>query len=241
MTGRAMGFFDLMSVGPGGWGRAMIGAALMTLAVSLTAMLIGALAGACVAAAKLSASRAWRNAGEAYTTVLRGVPDLLVIYLIYFGGSTLVSRVGQMFGVEGFVGLPSFLAGALAVGLVSAAYQAEVFRGAFLTVPKGQIEAAKAVGMGGALRFRRIIVPLVLRFALPGLGNVWQLALKESALVSVTGLVELLRMSQIGAGSTRQPFSFYIAAGALYLVLTTASSAVFRRAEAGAMRSTRRL
>jgi octopine/nopaline transport system permease protein len=236
-----MSYLELMGFGSTGWGRAMVAATAMTLAVSLTALIIGAVLGSLVAAAKLSASRGWRRAGETYTTVLRGVPDLLVIYLIYFGGSTIVSRIGQAFGQEGFIGLPSFLAGALAVGLVSAAYQAEVYRGAFLTVPKGQIEAAKAVGMGRFLRFRRVIVPLVLRFALPGLGNVWQLALKESALVSVTGLVELLRMSQIGAGSTRQPFAFYLTAGALYLVLTTVSSAVFRRAEAGALKGTRRL
>ena len=210
----------------------------MTLAVASTAMAVGALVGAGIAAAKLSRRRALRAVGEAYTTVLRGVPDLLVIYLIYFGGSTVVTAAANGLGFEGFVGMPSFVAGSLAVGLVSAAYQAEVFRGGTLAVPHGQIEAAKAAGMPTALRFRRILVPQVLRTALPGLGNVWQLALKESALVSVTGLVELLRMSQIGAGSTRQPFAFYIAAGVLYLVLTTASGAVFRHAEAGVRRTT---
>ena len=236
-----MTYLDLMSLGPGGWGRAMLGATVTTLLVSLTALLIGALIGGWIAAAKLSRHRWLRGLGEGYTTVLRGVPDLLVIYLVYFGGSSIVSALAGAVGAEGFVGMPSFVAGALAVGLVSAAYQAEVYRGAFLTVPRGQIEAAKVCGMGRVLRFRRIVAPLTLRFALPGLGNVWQLALKESALVSVTGLVELLRMSQIGAGSTRQPFAFYIAAGMLYLVLTTLSSALFRQAEAGAARSTRRL
>jgi octopine/nopaline transport system permease protein len=236
-----MNYIDLMGFGQVGWGRAMLAAAAMTLAVSLAAMAIGGLIGVLIAAAKLSRSRAWRAFGEGYTTVLRGVPDLLVIYLVYFGGSTIVSSIGAALGQEGFIGLPSFLAGSLAVGLVSGAYQAEVYRGAYRSVPIGQIEAAKACGMGRLLRFRHIVVPLVLRFALPGLGNIWQLALKESALVSVTGLVELLRMSQIGAGSTRQPFAFYLTAGALYLVLTTVSSAVFRRAEAVTMRGTRRL
>ena len=231
----------LFGFGPTGWGAAMLRAAGMTLAVTVSCMMIGAAIGVAVAAAKLSTSRGLRAAGDAYTTVLRGVPELLVIYLVYFGGSAIVTRIGTALGTDGFLGLPSFLAGSLACGLTSGAYQAEVYRGAALAVPRGQIEAALALGMGPALRFRRILAPQILRIALPGLGNVWQLALKESALVSVTGLVELLRQSQIGAGSTHQPFSFYIAAGALYLALTTGSTLLFGRAEWRLTRSTRRL
>ena len=231
----------LFGFGPTGWGAALLRATLVTLAVAVSAFVLGAVLGTGVAAAKLSTSRLLRAAGEAYTTVLRGVPDLLVIYLVYFGGSAIVTRLGQVLGFEGFLGLPSFLAGALACGLVSAAYQAEVFRGAALAVPRGQVEAARALGMDGALRFRRILAPQIVALALPGLGNVWQLALKESALVSVTGLVELLRQSQIGAGSTHQPFSFYIAAGVLYLVLTTGSTLLFGRAEWRMARPLRRL
>ena len=226
-----MGDLALFGFGPAGWGAAMLRATLVSLAVAVSAFLIGAALGSVIAAAKLSSRRALRAAGDAYTTVLRGVPDLLVIYLVYFGGSAVVTRIGTAMGVDGFLGLPSFLAGALACGLVSAAYQAEVFRGAVLAMPRGQMEAARALGMDGPLRFRRILAPQVLTLALPGLGNVWQLALKESALVSVTGLVELLRQSQIGAGSTRQPFAFYMAAGALYLGLTTVSTLLFGRAE----------
>jgi octopine/nopaline transport system permease protein len=143
-------------------------------------------------------------------------------------------------GYSGFLGVPSFLAGALAVGVISGAYQAEVFRGAFLAVAKGEIEAARAVGMGRWLMFRRIIAPQVLRFALPGLGNLWQVALKDSSLISVTGLAELMRVSQVASGSTRQPFTFYLAGGALYLVLTVFSTRVFDRAEAHATRGLRR-
>lgn len=236
-----MSYLALMGFGPTGWGRAMLAATLMTLAVAVTAVVIGAVFGALVAAAKLSRRKSLRAAGDLYTTVLRGVPDLLVIYLIYFGGSSIVTHLGHALGLEGFLGMPSFLAGALAVGLVSGAYQAEVFRGACLAVPPGQIEAARALGMATALRFRRILVPQVLTLALPGLGNIWQLALKESALISVTGLVELLRMSQIGAGSTRQPFAFYMTAGALYLVLTSVSTVLFNRAEFRMTRSLRRI
>jgi octopine/nopaline transport system permease protein len=136
-----------------------------------------------------------------------------------------------MFGAQGFIGLPAFLAGAIGVGLISASYQAEVFRGSFLAVAAGEIEAARAIGMPQLLRFRRIVVPQVLRFALPGLGNVWQLSLKDSALVSVTGLAELMRQSQVAAGSTHLYFTFYIAGGCLYLVLTTLSDRVFGAAE----------
>ena len=110
------------------------------------------------------------------------------------------------------------LAGALAVGVISGSYQAEVFRAAYLAIAKGELEAAVSVGMNRWLMFRRIIAPQVLRFALPGLGNLWQVALKDSSLISVTGLTELMRVSQIGAGSTHQPFAFYLGGMALYLV-----------------------
>ncbi len=113
-------------------------------------------------------------------------------------------------GYEGFVGVPSFLAGSLAVGVISGSYQAEVFRAAYLAIARGELEAAVSVGMDRLLMFRRIIAPQVLRFALPGLGNLWQVALKDSSLISVTGLTELMRVSQIGAGSTHQPFVFYL-------------------------------
>ena len=136
--------------------------------------------------------------------------------------------------------MPAFAAGALAVGVISGSYQAEVFRGAFLAIAKGELEAARAVGMGRWLMFRRIIAPQVLRFALPGLGNLWQVALKDSSLISVTGLAELMRTSQVAAGSTHQPFTFYVAGGALYLVLTSFSDRVFEFAEARATRGMRR-
>jgi octopine/nopaline transport system permease protein len=140
-------------------------------------------------------------------------------------------------GYEGFFGLPSFLAGALAVGIISGAYQAEVFRGAYLAISKGELEAASAIGMHRGLRFRRIIIPQVLRLAIPGLGNVWQLSLKDSALISVTGLAELMRTSQVAAGSTRQYFLFFIVGGILYLILTSLSDRVFNGAERRANRS----
>ena len=136
--------------------------------------------------------------------------------------------------------MPAFAAGALAVGVISGAYQAEVFRAAYLAIARGELEAAVSVGMNRALMARRIIVPQVLRFALPGLGNLWQVALKDSSLISVTGLTELMRVSQVGAGSTHRPFAFYLGGAALYLVMTVATTRFFDVAEARATRGMRR-
>jgi len=228
---------ELLGFGQNGWGALLLVATLMTLAVTATALLIGAVLGTVVAIAKLSGNLLLVSLGNIYTTVFRGVPELLIIYLIYFGGSSAITAVGQWMGYEGFLGLPSFAAGALAVGIISGSYQAEVYRGAYLAIAKGELEAASAIGMNRMLRLRRVVMPQVLRFAIPGLGNVWQLTLKDSALISVTGLAELMRTSQVAAGSTRQYFLFYIVGGILYLVLTSLSDRLFNRAERRANRS----
>ncbi|MFS2174589.1 ABC transporter permease [Rhizobium pisi] len=232
-----MASLELLGFGSTGWGALLILATLMTLAVTATALAIGAVLGALVAFAKLSGNPFLVTLGNVYTTVFRGVPELLIIYLIYFGGSSAITSIGTAMGYEGFLGLPSFAAGALAVGIISGAYQAEVFRGAYLAISKGELEAASAIGMHRGLRFRRIIMPQVLRYAIPGLGNVWQLSLKDSALISVTGLAELMRTSQVAAGSTRQYFLFFIAGGCLYLILTSLSDRIFNGAERRANRS----
>jgi octopine/nopaline transport system permease protein len=232
-----MASLQLLGFGSNGWGALLLVATLMTLAVTATALAIGAVLGAIIAFAKLSGSLVLKTLGNIYTTVFRGVPELLIIYLIYFGGSSAVTSIGKWLGYESFLGLPSFAAGALAVGIISGAYQAEVFRGAYLAISKGELEAASAIGMHRGLRLRRIIIPQVFRFAIPGLGNVWQLSLKDSALISVTGLAELMRTSQVAAGSTRQYFLFFIAGGILYLVLTSLSDRIFNKAERRANRS----
>jgi len=231
---------EIMGFNPGGWGADMLAAAGMTLAVAAAGFLSGIVLGFAGAAAKLSRFRVLRLLADAYTTLFRGVPDLLIIYLFYFGSSSLIGSVAGAFGARGFVGAPAFLTGSVALGVVSGAYETEVFRGACLALHKGEVEAARAIGMGPFLAFRRIILPQAARFALPGLDNVWQLVLKQSALISVIGLVELMRQAQVGAGSTRQPFTFYLAAGALYLLITSLSSLVFHRAERRAARGIRR-
>ncbi|EYR84345.1 amine acid ABC transporter, permease protein His/Glu/Gln/Arg/opine family [Shinella sp. DD12] len=231
---------DLVSFGPNGWGQALAAGATMTILIALAGFFIGGLIGTAGAWAKISGGPAVRFAAETYTTVLRGIPDLLVIYLFYFGGSAVVSAVGRLFGAEGFVSFPGFLAGALAVGVTSGAQQTEVFRGAFRAVHPGELEAATACGMGRALKFRRVVAPLTLRHALPGLGNVWQVVLKESALVSVTGVVELLRQAQIGAGSTSLPFDFYLIAALIYLAISTLSGFLLHTSERRFSRGVRR-
>lgn len=235
-----MNLFQLLGFGADGWGEILLTSALMTVIVTLISLAIGSVFGSLVAWAKLSKNLLARVVGDTYTTVLRGVPELLVIYLIYFGGSSLVTFVGQYFGGEGFFGLPPFIAGAFAVGVISGSYQAEVYRGAYLAVSRGEIEAARAMGMPRKKLFFRIVVPQVLRFALPGLGNVWQMTLKDSALISVTGLAELMRTSQVAAGSTHQYFLFYVVGGALYLVMTSFSNRIFNAAEARVSKSSRR-
>ena len=232
-----MATLELIGFGSTGWGAFLLLGTLLTLSVTATALAIGAVLGALIAAAKLSGNFVLVTIGHVYTTVFRGVPELLIIYLIYFGGSSAITAIGQSMGYEGFLGLPSFAAGALAVGIISGAYQAEVYRGAYNSISKGELEAASAIGMHRGLRFRRIIIPQVLRLAIPGLGNVWQLSLKDSALISVTGLAELMRSSQVAAGSTRQYFLFYIVGGSLYLILTSLSDRVFNGAERKANRS----
>jgi octopine/nopaline transport system permease protein len=233
-------YVALVGFGETGWGALLLSAAVMTLGVSVCGFLMGTILGSVITFMQLSRYMVLRRMADGYTTLLRGVPDLLVIYLFYFGGSAFLGYIGSLIGYHGFIGMPAFLTGTLALGVVSAAYQSEVFRGAFKSVAGGELEAASAVGMRPWPKFRRIIAPLVLRYAIPGLGNTWQLVLKESALISVTGLVELLRQSQIAAGSTRRPFEFYLTVLVLYLVITWASSIVFRHLETITLRGTRR-
>ena len=231
---------ELLSFGPGGWGGQLLSGTAMTVAVSLSSFALGILFGSAGAAAKLSRSLVLNGVAEVYTTVVRGVPELLVIYLLFFGGGSMAMAVASVFGYQGYVELNAFTVGVLSVGLISGAYSTEVIRGAVQAVPMGQIEAARACGMSRWLILRRILVPQTLRYALPGLGNVWQLTLKDTALISVTALAEIMRVAHVAAGSTRQPFLFYSTAAVLYLVLTTVSTAAFERAERYASRGVRR-
>jgi octopine/nopaline transport system permease protein len=230
----------IFGFGEGGWGLALLEGALMTLLVSAVGLLVGGVIGGLVAWARLSGHRVAGAVGRSYAALFRGLPELLIVYLVYFGTSTLLTASAQAVGYQGFVGVPAFAAGALAVGVISGAYQAEVYRSAYIAIVKGELEAAVSVGMNRVLMFRRIILPQVLRFALPGLGNLWQVALKDSSLISVTGLTELMRVTQVGGGSTHQRFAFYLGGGALYLAMTLITTRIFDVAEARATRGMRR-
>ncbi|MBZ0261863.1 MAG: ABC transporter permease subunit [Hyphomicrobiales bacterium] len=212
----------------------------MTILVSATALSIGSVIGGLICWAKLSQNFVLRALAQSYLAIFRGLPELLIIYFVYFGSSALLTSAAGALGHSGFVGFPPFFAGAIAVGIISGAYQAEVFRAAYLSIAKGELEAAVSIGMHRALMFRRVILPQVLRFALPALGNLWQFALKDASLISVTGLVELIRTSQVASGSTHQPFIFFGAAALIYLVITSISDFAFGKAEAVTSRGLRR-
>ncbi|RJQ50033.1 MAG: ABC transporter permease [Desulfobacteraceae bacterium] len=231
---------DLLAFGNTGWGDEMARAALTTLSVAVCAFALALMIGAAGAAAKLSRWRPVRFLCDIYTTVARGVPELLIIYLFFFGGSSALMFAARIFSYHGYIELDAFATGVAAIALINGAYQTEVFRGAALAVPRGQIEAALAVGMSDGTLFRRILVPQVLRLALPGLGNCWLSALKETALVSVIGLIEIMRQAHVASGSSQMPFLFYMVAACLFLFLTSFSGYGFRRAERWAGRGIRR-
>lgn len=221
----------LLGFGPSGWGRPLLAATGMTLALSTSGFMLSVVIGFLLSAARLSTSRSLITLSRLYTTVVRGVPELLILYLLFFGGSALIGALAKTMTGGGFLAAPAFLTGVLALGLVAASFTAEVLRGAWLALDTGQSDAAAALGMRWLVSVRTVLLPQVMRLALPGLGNVWQLVLKESALVSLTGLTELMRQSAVASNATDRPFTFYVAAASLYLAITTAAAVLFRRAE----------
>jgi len=231
--------FELLILGDNGWGDELIFASLMTILVSLSSMFLGLLIAIFIASAKIRNKVIFKFISNFYTTIIRGIPELLIIYLLFFGGSAGVMFVAKIFGYGGYIELNAFMMGTIAIGCISAAYSSEVFRGAYYSVDKGQIEAAKALGMSQFSCFLKILAPQIIRYAIPGLGNVWQITLKDTALISVTGLVEIMRQASVAARSEHSPFTFYLAAAILYLILTTFSSKVFDRIELQTKKSER--
>ncbi len=222
---------ELLAFGKTGWGDELFYATLMTLAVSITAMLIGFLFALIFTPLKLSKHKSLNLIGNFYTTIIRGVPELLVIYLFFFGGSGAIMFVASMFGYNDYIEINAFMTGAFAIGIISGAYSTEVFRGAILSIDKGQFEASKVLGIKKHIQFYKVVLPQMLRLAIPNLSNVWQITLKDTSLISVTGLVEIMRQSYIAAGSTRDPLFFYSFAAVLYLLLTFFSMKLINRLE----------
>ena len=222
---------ELLAFGKTGWGDELFIATLMTIAVSITAMLIGFLFALIFTPLKLSKNKILNFIGNSYTTVIRGVPELLVIYLFFFGGSGAVMFVASMFGYNDYIEINAFITGSCAIGIISGAYSTEVFRGAIQSIDKGQFEASKVLGIKKNIQFYKVVLPQMLRLAIPNLSNVWQITLKDTSLISVTGLVEIMRQSYIAAGSTRDPLFFYSFAAVLYLLLTYFSMKLINRLE----------
>jgi polar amino acid transport system permease protein len=228
--------FDLYGFGP-----ALLAGTLMTIKLALSALCLGLVLGLLGALAKTSANKPLQWLGGTYSTLVRGIPELLWVLLIYFGTVNLMRSIGEAIGVPGLE-LNAFAAGTIALGLCFGSYATEVFRGAILAIPRGHREAGQALGLSKGRTFWRIILPQMWRIALPGLGNLFMILMKDTALVSVIGLEELMRRSQIAVTSSKEPFTFFLVAAFMYLGLTviamTAMYFVERRASRGFVRST---
>ena len=209
-----------------GYGPSLLEGALLTLGVALASLLIAFGLGLAGALASLSRSRVLRTVAGTYTTVIRGVPDLVLMLLVFYGGQMAVNAMGERLGWD-YVDIDPFIAGVLTIGFVFGAYLAEVLRGAFLAVPSGQREAALAFGMTPGQVLRRVVGPQMLRHALPGLSNNWLVMIKSTSIVSVIGLSDMMSRAGQAAGATREPFVFYLAAAGMYLLFTTVSELGF--------------
>jgi polar amino acid transport system permease protein len=217
---------DLLALSPPGWGGALLRGALVTLEIAALSYAAGIVLGLVGAAAKLSGSRVLFVVAELYTTLIRAVPELLLIILLFYAGSSGIAAMLTSLGL-GEAEISGFAAAVGVLGFVQGAYQTEVFRGAILAIPRGQVEAARAYGMSPPLRLRRIVLPLMLPVALPGLANLWLILLKDTALISVVGFTELTYVGKQAAGTTKEYMLFYLAVGAIYLAMTFGSNLLF--------------
>ena len=229
---------ELFSYGPLGWGDEILAGLWVTMRLALVTLPVGLLLGFAVAALSLSRLPLLRALGAGYTTLMRGLPEILVVLFIYFGTSQALFLLGD--GVNavcavvatgqswcqanwGYVEMSPFWCGVVALSLLFASYATQTLRAALKAVPKGQRQAAQALGLPAALTFRRIVLPQAWRHALPGLGNQWLVLLKDTALVSLIGVNEMMRQAQMASASTYQPFTWYAAAALIYLAISLVS------------------
>jgi polar amino acid transport system permease protein len=202
-----------------GFGPALAAGTLMTIKLALSALTLGLVLGLLGALARTSSIKPLQWLGGTYSTLVRGVPELLWVLLIYFGTVNLMRSLGESLGYPALE-LNAFAAGTIALGLCFGSYATEVFRGAILAIPKGHREAGMALGLSGGRILWRVILPQMWRIALPGLGNLFMILMKDTALVSVIGLEEIMRRSQIAVTASKEPFTFYMVAAFIYLGLT---------------------
>lgn len=210
----------LLGFGDQGWGDELLRGTLVTLQLAVCALALGLALGLLLSAIKLSRWRPLRYGGEIYTAFIRATPEFLILLLFYYGIESAARIVLTGIGLGITFEMPRFLAAVIGLAAIFSAYAAEVFRGAYLAVPPGQIEAATACGMSDWQTFSRVRLPQMWRFAIPGLGNLWMVLLKDTSLAAVIAVDELLRQAKIGSEATRAPLTFYLAAGAIYLLLT---------------------
>lgn len=217
-----------------GFGHLLLSGTWVTLQLAFTSLLFGLILGLAGAAAAISPIAPLRWLATTYNTLIRGIPELLLVLIIYFGATELIERI-----TGNYIEINAFAAGVAALSIAFGAYATEVFRSALLEIPKGQREAAVALGLRRWDTFRRIVLPQLWRIALPGLGNLFLVLLKDTALVSVVGLEDLMRQAYVAAGFTKLPFTFYMAAAGIYLLLTILSMQVIQRLERWANRGYR--
>lgn len=208
-----------------GYSGVIIQGTLVTLELAISSVVLAVIIGLIGAGGKLSKNRLISGFFGCYTTLIRGVPDLVLMLLIFYGLQIFLNSVTESLGMAQ-IDIDPLGAGIITLGFIYGAYFTETFRGAFMAVPRGQIEAATAFGFTGAQIFRRILFPAMMRFALPGIGNNWQVILKATALVSLLGLNDVVKATVLAGKGTYQPFYFAIVAGVIYLVFTTVSNGV---------------
>lgn len=205
---------------------------LLTVGVSLLALLVAVIFGLAGAAAKLSGKPVLVGLATLYSTIIRGIPDLVLMLLVFYGGTIGINTLLEKLGLEATVDIDPFMAGVLTIGFIYGAYMTETFRGAILAIPKGQMEAAWAFGMNRFQTFMRITLPQMVRYALPGFTNNWLVLIKATALVSLIGLQEMTYLAKQASAATRSPFVFFMFTGALFLVYTSVSLFVLKKVNA---------
>lgn len=206
------------------WGPSLLSGVLVTVTLALVTLPVGLLIGYFVAIAKLSNEPSLRLAGNVYTTIFRGLPELVTLFLVYFGGQIAIQSIVHLFNAEATVEVNAFVAGMIALGVVNSSYSSEVFLSAFRAIPRGQYEGGYAVGLSKRQTMRLVVLPQLIRIALPGLSNLWLILLKDTALISIIGLADIQRQAGIASRVTKEPFLFFGVACLIYLVLAIISS-----------------
>ncbi|WP_438616683.1 ABC transporter permease [Parasedimentitalea maritima] len=226
---------QLLSLSPPGWGANLLRGLVNSLKIAFGAFGFGLLIGLFGAYGKLYGGPVLRDLLAIYTTVIRAVPELVLILILYYVGTDLINKASSAMGY-GRVEISGVVAGIWVLGIVQGAYSIEVLRGAIQAVPPGQIEAARAFGMPPVMTMWRVTIPAMMSFATPGLANLWLIATKDTALLAIVGFSELTLETRQAASSTRAYFTFFLAAGGLYLMVTLCSGVVFAWIEKWARR-----